>query len=352
MGQFVGMQQIVHGKFPVNGVVSGVDDLVSASVTNGTTVFGAFLGRGDRVMRSPLFVGHVDVKGLTSSAPLRYAVGQFPSATGPLGVAIVGTQTFPTPPSGPIYRVWLVPSDGDGRIATQVISESGTLPASVDWSKIALGAVDVDGDGIDELVALGPPAPSGSTGGVLAIAHVGVPSNIMPGDTSRVFVFDAPATIDALVRRDEAGMLGASQTGRLRVADLDGDGRRDIVALATVADPSGGAPSPHVVVFWNDKASPFQHTTVVPNPAGTSGVDFALLGADGTATLRVALLTGAGVFLSDFAGRSATTAKTAVIASSGQRLIASGDVDGDGVDDLVLANGAGFVVAHGVAVRP
>jgi hypothetical protein len=351
MGQFVGIQEIVSGRFNHAGLVSGVDDLLSSSVANGTTVFGAFAGRGDRVLRSALYLGHVDMTGISESSPVRYAVGSFPTATGPRGVAILGTQSVPPPPKGPIYRVWLIPSDGVGRIATQVISESDVLLPVLDWSNAAMGAVDLDGDGVDELVVLGP-AASDTSHGVLAIAHVEVPGGIMPGDTSRIFVFGTPATIDSRVSRDEAGMLSASQTGRLRVADIDGDGHLDVVALATIADPAGGAPSPHVVVFWNDNAAPLQHTTVIPNPAGTTAVDFALLGVDGTAKPRVALLTGTGVFFADFAARSATAAASAMIPASGQRLIAAGDVDGDGVDDLVLADGAGFAVYHGQAVRP
>jgi hypothetical protein len=248
--------------------------------------------------------------------------------------------------------VWLIPSDGVGRIATQVISESDVLSPALDWAMAAMGAVDLDGDGVDELVVLGPAAAPDTSHGALAIARVEAPSGIMPGDTSRIFAFDAPATIDARLRRDEAGMLAASQTGRLRVADIDGDGQKDVVALATIADPAGGAPSPHVVVFWNDKTAPLQHTTVVPNPAGTTAVDFALLGVDGTGKPRLALLTGTGVFFADFAARSATTAASAVIPAAGQRLIAAGDVDGDGVDDLVIADGAGYALYHGQAVRP
>jgi hypothetical protein len=351
MGQFSGIQQIVRARFEVQGVVYGVDDLLTAAVANGQTLFGSFPGRGDRILRSPLLVGYADSMEITSSSPWRYAIGRFPTADGPLGVAAVGTQTIPSVKT-PIYRVWLIPTDGQRRLATQFVGSSDTLPAALDWTTAAIGAVDLDGDGVDELVALGPAVAPDTTNGVLAVAHVAVPSTAMPGDPTRIFQFEPPTVVDARVSRSEQDVIGGSQTGRLRVVDLDGDGRPDVVAIATIADSSGGAPSPHVVVFWNDQASPLARTSVVPNPNGMPVVDFTLLGANGTANVQLAVLTGEGVFFPDFAGRRATTSSSPAVAWSGQWLIAAGDVDGDGVDDIVLANGAGFVVFRGQPVRP
>jgi len=91
--------------------------------------------------------------------------------------------------------------------------------------------------------------------------------------------------------------------------------------------------------------------TIVPNPAGQAAIDFALVNT-GAAVPDIALLTSVGVSLARFTGRAPPPPGAPVVHLAGGNLVAAGDVDGDGVADLVVAGEAGFVVFHGQAVRP
>jgi hypothetical protein len=342
MGRFTSIRQAVAGKFADSfGVLSGTDALFTTSMPNDTTTdFGTFAGAGDRVLRSPLAMTFVSTTQAFSSAfPLRYAFGHFTSATGPIDVAALDDQIFPKPPPA-VRRLWTLPTDGYGRFTDPTVRESDPVPDGLDWEHVAIAAVDLDGSGTDQLVALGPSAAD-PTQGAFAVARMTPGSGT---DTQPRLVFDAPSPIAPVVSHVEMQGVG-EQSGRLLVRDLDGDGRPDVVAVATVA----GAPS--VVVFWNDLGGTLGATTTVPNPNGHPVVDFTMLDAGGAGP-TIAVLTDEGVTLASFAQRTPTVQGSLAFPVSGGHLIATGDIDGDGVADLVVDADAGLVIYRGHPVRP
>ncbi len=341
MGHFTSIQQTTLGKFAdFNDIVAGTDALLTTSTPDdNTTDFGTFAGSGDRVLRSPFTMPtFTSSTSLSSGLPWRFAFGHFTSGSGPIDVAAVDDQNFPVP-TIPVHRLWLMPTDGQGRFVNATSKDGDPVPDGLDWSRVAIAAVDLDGSGTDQLVALGP-SSTDATKGAVAIART------QPGptaDPAMRLVFGAPTATDALVVHDETNDPN-SASSRIFVSDLDGDGRPDVIAIATVA----GATS--VVVFWNDHQGQLGTMTTVPNPNGRAAIDFGVLDAGGSGP-SLAVLTDEGVSLVAFTQRAPSAATSAFHDVGGHR-IATGDVDGDGVTDLVAAGDAGIIVYRGHPVRP
>jgi hypothetical protein len=342
MGQFTSIRQTLGGDFAdADGVLAGTDTLFTTSAPDDTTTdFGTFAGSGDRVLRSPFLLLIVSSTAVASSGkPLRFATGHFTSNTGPLDVAALDAQYFPAPPPS-ANHLWLLPTDGEGRFVSATSHPGDPLPDGVDWSRCAIGAVDLDGSGTDQVVALGP-SSADATKGAVAIARAA------PGptkDPTTRLVFGSPGPLDALVVHEETADP-SEPSGRLLVSDLDGDGRPDVIAVATVAGETS------VVVFWNDHGGQLGPMTVIPDPDGHAAADFTVLDAGGGGP-SVAILTDEGVSLVTFAQRAPSVASSVAFQVDKGHRIAAGDVDGDGVTDLVVDTDAGIVVYRGHPVRP
>ena len=345
MGHFTSIRQTITGHFTDPfGILSAADLLLTTSTPNATTTdFGSFAGSGDRVLRSPFtMISAMSSSTVSASSayPWRYAFGHFTNASGPVDVAALDSQYFPAPdPNAPVHRVWLLPTDGEGRFVNATARGGDPIPDGIDWSNVGIVAVDLDGTGTDELVALGPSSTDATKGAVM-IARTQPTSST---DPQARLVFGAPSPIDAVVMHDETNTLLA-QSGRILTTDLDGDGRLDVVAIATAT----GATS--VVVFWNDHGGQLGAMTTVPNPDGRPPIDFTVIDAGGSGP-SLAILTDEGVSLVAFTARVPDVAALAFQVSQGQH-IAAGDIDADGVTDLVAASSAGTVVYRGQAVRP
>jgi hypothetical protein len=343
MGRFTSVTQTTTGKFTDLFKILGATDalLTSSTLTSpAVTVFGTFAGSGDRVLRSPLGMNVIDPNSATASSfvPLRYAFGHFTSATGPIDVAALSDQNFPTPQT-PVRRSWLIPTDAQGRFQ---ITSRGSVPldGALDWSHAAIAAVDLDGTGTDQLLVLGPSSDPNDPTPFVAIGRTTPgPSN----DPSLRFEVSLPVPAPARVVHDE-GDDPTSASGRLLVLDLDGDARPDVVAVATISGVTS------IVVFWNDHGGQLGTMTTIPNPNGQVALDVTSIDAGG-ASPALAVLTSEGVTLVSFVQRTPNVAAKAFDVSSGHR-IAAGDVDGDGVTDLAVVTDKGIEIHHGKAVRP
>jgi Ca2+-binding RTX toxin-like protein len=157
------------------------------------------------------------------------------------------------------------------------------------------GAGDVNGDGIADLVVGAPSAdPNGTSSGASYVVFgtdAGFPSslNLSALDGANGFVINGEAAYD---------MLGASVS---TAGDVNGDGIDDLIIGTRYADPNGYASGASYVVFGRDTG-------------------FA-------ATLELSVLDGTNGFRVHGEGFSD---------QSGFSVSAAGDVNGDGVDDLIV----------------
>ncbi len=182
--------------------------------------------------------------------------------------------------------------------------------------RVAMG--DVDGDGIaDVITAAGP------TGG----PHI------------RVFAGPAAATVIT-----EFLAYDASFTAGVFVAagDVDGDGRADII---TGAGPGGG---PHVKVIKRsaDGSLVQLRSFFAYDPTFAGGITVAACDLDGDH--RADIITGAGPgggpHVQVFSGSTGAVIRSFFAYDPGMTagiFVACGDVDGDGVPDIITGVGAG-----------
>jgi FG-GAP-like repeat/FG-GAP repeat len=180
---------------------------------------------------------------------------------------------------------------------------------------------DVNGDGHPDLVL----ADSSASGNAIVVLQD--PAN--PGR------FLAPTLLST----------GSTSATSVAVADLNGDGKPDVVAATSDANGDNGA----VYVFYQSATSPgtFLAASVFPAGAQPQSVRIADLNRDGLPDLAVANLgpgldgtgsAGVSVLLQDAAHPGSFLAPVTYATQARAIDVAVGDLNGDGKPDLVVAN--------------
>jgi len=310
--------------------------VVSNSV-DGTFVFGGFGGRGDRQLRSPFSLVKTNDKGAgVTHLPLRLATGRFNADDH----GDLAELTERAPLTSNEFRLWLCPMTGLAAVRLSDPRSSDPLPAEATWVESEMAAGDLDGDGRDETVLFAPKkGGSGSLGYVARSFDTGAGRYAFKLGQGSAFTWRFSHT------EGQDVPAGDAAGGRALVVDLDADKHADVVALAPTAGKTKGA----LVVFHGEGKPQLGKPDVVPATPDGPATAFAPIQTDRDPAVELALLAGSSVYIADLGSDGHYHVRAKPVAQlAGAAVITAGDFDGDGIEDLALANASTVAVFWGV----
>jgi hypothetical protein len=224
--------------------------------------------------------------------------------------------------ASPQFLGW--PFDADLRTLRGVPAEP-TVPNFEIELDVLTAAGDLDGDGIDEF-ALAAPSADGQHCRV-AIAHVRATADAFELESSPVVSLDARCT----------------RFGRLAIEDLDGDSAPDLALLTGSPDEARS-----LLALWNDGSGGFSADAVASLArASDSPSAFALYRPTQGEKLRIAYVTSERLRVLEPKRRARTFDDAPVVLDVELERatgVATGDVDGDGISDLIVAESGNVAV--------
>jgi hypothetical protein len=328
VGQFATIGEIVARQRPVT-TLSDLVVLSTAAGQSSTSQLAFLIGNGDRQPLAPYAL--IDQK--LTVQPLGIVAGPFLKA-GEMDIVAVG-EDFDSQYVFQGFRYWLAPATKPAPQFMPAVA-SGALPAEfkpvygiaslTPHLDMLMAAGDLDGSGTFSAVAV---APLG-----LESQSALVPAKAGPGPTINSFAeMQVPARV--------------SPEGQLEFSDVDGDGKPDAVLLT-----GANTDQRQLLVAFNQGMAMFDSAHALGvNTATETPQGFAFVHVDLQGPPRIAYVTRTSLVLAkiDPATRSVTS-YTQIDMPSSASGVASGDIDGDGVEDLVIADSGNIIVLRDAPV--
>jgi hypothetical protein len=358
---------LIEGMAVGNLSVQGFDLMSDVGVLGfdplGARAVALFAGKSNRQMQSPFNL----TKGTEEpDIPVAVAVGQYTADKHRDVAALALDRNGAT-------HLWMVPSTGAASLSVATTTKT-TLDKGVEPCGATLVNMDLDADGVQELLVLGGPPEPGAKG-----ARVLVARSKVEGDTS-AWKLDPPIDLPELkltnhpVARSlcRAYVFGVDpeeaegRLGHVEVGNVDATGTDDLLAMTFVVTGDDQSPviSSGLVVFPDGQVTASSAVTV-SLPPDVHPVTFTLLNADADPELEVVYFAPEGTFLAELDLAAKTLTNVATLQEGGASLAAlavyqdnppinlsAADFDGDGMTDVALGFLFGTQMFYGVPVKP
>jgi FG-GAP-like repeat len=375
MGYLGNIEQIAAGSMAAFHL-DDIDDLLVISRPDDNPASNVSIaslgGSSDRQLLSP-FILSQELPGLPpiEMTPWLVTVGEFDGDTTHADLAAMGIKaTELTGPDALLkadMRLWLVPSTGEAAIDSDLDRPSERLPLGVLGTQAAMAALDLTGDGIDEVVILAPGVEmdAQSLYGQVFVARAGSVDDGTAftleeaGRTPEVYWQALGGLPLEVVLAGMAGDPDAVDTfgdhigTHIAVGDVDGDDQEDIVTLAFAVDLATGSVSSEIQLIRPDGQGGLDMggiinltRDVVEGPNALT-----LVNLDDDKALELVFVTEDAAYRADIEDGSLVNV-TLLEDVEGGYSVAAADFTGDGVVDVAVGQDGGVILYKGNAVNP
>ena len=379
MGYLGRIEQIAAGSMSVF-YLDDIDDLIVVSRPDdkpeSKVSIAALGGMSDRQLLSTYSLFHnFSQTDRLEMSPWLVTVGEFDGRKDHKDLAAIGVRFDERDSSiaAEESRLWLIPSTGEAALDSARDRPSDPLPFGFVGSQAAIAPIDLDGDGIDEVLVLGTElelvaVDGGETAKLNGRAFLARRAASETGDffdvqdlgvTERLYWQAVSGlSLEALLDAQLGGSKVFSSLGKhpgthVLVGNVGGDHRKEVVVLAYDLDMETFALRTYVQVIGQDGAGGLDMGGVVTLPLdpALAPKGIALANLDGDEEMELLFVTEQEAYVADVGDGSLRNLRVLEGVSGGYAITAA-DLTGDGLVDLAVSREGGVQVYRGLAVNP